>query len=1119
MSSSSIKVAVRCRPLAGQERPAGGLDFQSRRILLDSKTYDPDHTFAPTATQDDVYNACRPILQCVKEGMNGTIMVYGQTGTGKTYTMLGNDGAERGLVHRVVAEMLDYVQQKTVDGAQCALTLSMIEIYNERLTDMLSPNGEEEVTLISGFPRFTHKATLCRVDDAIRTIQRGLAWRHTAATLMNERSSRSHVVFIFDLEEYNAFTEQTDVAHLFMIDLAGSESLKKSQASGVAAGEAGKINKSLLALKSVFLALSNTNEATRPSHVPYRDSKLTELLQDSIGGTARTLMIACISAVGRDIEETKSTLLYAVKARSIRNAANTEREKLLVRLRSMEVENQKLRNRLQERVNERGGYFVTKEEHEQTTEMEESYAQMKAAVEQLMQDRQNSDARQHIWESQVKVLHACLEDKTGELERFKEIYYEALRRFEHQATSLQRLVSGGVAHAKDVVQLSFADHYARLHAWRTELLNALEEPPMSINLASAAAAAPDERAEEDVVAERPQQQDLSEARGTQHHSAATPPVSPMRRDGSTNPVTDAHVAAALQATSSPTATAMPSASGGGGSAGVSRYLTLSRSARGSTASTQRISAASNSAASPSISPTRRIAGGGNGNRSRPNSATQSHNNSSSVSAAAAAAAPRRGASTSPSLGASQHHSSLLPLAPTQTSQSSILLPSATAAATRMPSVKVEKEGETEGQSEQTQSAVVVVAGEALDVAEATAPTSPPRPQQQHHAAPPAQTSWASVLAQHDTQCLRTVQRLNEAVRAVLDACLGAFDQYTAQAESVEETRRRGLEQICTRLRGDVDAHLTQLQRVSTTAERDHRDARDALGDCLRNRAAHHPTAEANTFTQAVRSACGEVVRRAAHVFPHPSTPAAAEAAMDAVAHRVRRCSAAFAVQALDPLSSSSVALAPGFITSAAAAGRSTAPSSSTSSSTAGSPVWSKPQAGSTQLDLALMPRLSPPAAPLSETHSIAAAGRRAGGSALAPADSEDEERGTTAKEEGTEAEEEESVASSSTVTSTARGTRYTNSTAMRLSPPPSSQGLIAQHQQQRASARASSLRGSAPLSSVPVNRGGESRRGNGGGGGVNRCKRTRSNASSSSQQQRGGEAASRRTTSMHRGLR
>eukprot|EP00796_Vickermania_ingenoplastis_P009271 gene9271-6519_t len=471
-------IGLSCRPLFEGERPANGLDIQNKRILLDNKTYDPDYTFAPTAHQNDVFEICIPVLDAVKEGgLNGTIMVYGQTGTGKTYTMLGKEEEDNGLVHKVIGSMLEHVEAKTLTGSECALTLSMVEIYNERLTDMLSPGGSEEVSLIGGFPRFTHKVTLCSLKDANEAVARGLSWRHTAATMMNERSSRSHVVFIVDYEEVDPFTHETDVAHLFLVDLAGSESLKKSQAVGATAGEAGKINRSLLALKGVFLALSNTTEASRPSHVPYRDSKLTELLQDSIGGTAKTLMIACISSVGRDIEETKSTLMYAVRARSIRNATNSEREKLLIRLRSMEVENQRLRNRLEDRVSDRGGYTVTKEEHQHFQQLEEEVEQLRSAVAEMVKESQAVSARQHITESRAKVLLDAIEKKDAEVQQFKQLYHDAMRQFEGQARLLQHAVQAAVHDAAATAQRLAEHQYDDLDSWRRAVEQAADTAP------------------------------------------------------------------------------------------------------------------------------------------------------------------------------------------------------------------------------------------------------------------------------------------------------------------------------------------------------------------------------------------------------------------------------------------------------------------------------------------------------------------------------------------------------------------------------------------------------------------------------------------------------------------
>ncbi|TPP48842.1 Kinesin motor domain family protein [Leishmania donovani] len=986
--SRYIKVAVRCRPLFGQERPAGGLDIQSRRILLDSKTYDPDFTFSPTSTQEDVFQACRPILQCVKEGMNGTIMVYGQTGTGKTYTMLGSEDGEQGLVHKVVANMLEHVQRKIADGAQCALTLSMIEIYNERLTDMLSPNGEEEVTLISGFPRFTHKATLCRVNDAIETIQRGLSWRHTAATLMNERSSRSHVVFIFDMEEYNAFTEQTEVAHLFMIDLAGSESLKKSQASG----------------------------ATRPSHVPYRDSKLTELLQDSIGGTARTLMIACISSVGRDIEETKSTLLYAVKARSIRNAANTEKEKLLVRLRSME-----------ERVNERGGYYVTKEEHEQTQEMAESYDQLKEAVEQLMQDRQSSDARQHIWESQVKVLKALLVDKEAELQNFKEVYHEALKRFEHQAAALQGVIRGGVAEAKDAVKTSFADNYARLQAWRTELLNSLEEPvpttlpppPLSPACCSQndAAAATAVANEEEVQRQKADDSafrcplDAVAAMSPERRSCPPPPSQAFPSGGtqSLSQTAGSRGVAGPVPDGSPSRTAVAAAAVS--HPGRAMAVAAPYSARGSTTSSLQRGSVTSGAPSASVSPTRRAVrprcgGGGaaasNGPRRCP------VGNSNGTGALRGSGAPPL---SSPPLGACPPP----PLTP-------------------LPATAVTDVPAKDGSEEYCGSTL------ATSVMDASAPLLVSRTTSSS-VAPPA---WSAVMAEYDAQCLRTVRRLNKSVDALLSECLKLFTDYKEHAERAELKRQRGVEEVCQRLRTELDSSLKQLQRVEAVGERDVQEARERFSDRLRLRAKMPSLADAAPFQLAVRDACAEVIRHATHFFPHASTPADAEAALDVIVRNVQRCSATFTLQALGPLSSSAVSA---HAASVVACGTTTSSSSAASSPIVGRAVgaWgggggsSSPQLASfvpMPPLTATLPRESPAAAPLCSLTG-------------SPGKEEVRERGSV----------------SGHLLQGSRGTMH-----------------VSASQQQQQSARPSSLRGSATLTTMPVNcsRGGDGRRGGSG---------------------------------------
>lgn len=439
--SANIKVMVRPRPCdeGKKEKWAQGFEIHGRRITLGAKTYDPDVTLQATSTQEEVFEQCVPILDSVKDGVNGTIMVYGQTGTGKTHTMLGSCATDKsGVAYKSVEYLLNHVQQATLSGRQISLSLSMFEIYNEKVNDMLHPDGDKapEVQLLNGCPRQPTVRILTNVADAIQLITKCLSCRHISTTAMNDRSSRSHVIVALDLEE--VIGERAEATHLSLVDLAGSESIKKSQAVGKVASEAGMINRSLLALKSVILALSNVSSEGPKPHAPYRDSKLTEMLQDSIGGSARTMFIACISPNGRDIEETKSTLEYASKARSIRNVTNTERDILETRCRSLQVELLKCKNKLQDKVNERGGYWVTKEEHEEAERKEERSVQLEAEMGSMMAELKSMTAKQHVCDGQTAMFKELLKLKEGELQQSKEQYVALTSEFQKKADDMLR---------------------------------------------------------------------------------------------------------------------------------------------------------------------------------------------------------------------------------------------------------------------------------------------------------------------------------------------------------------------------------------------------------------------------------------------------------------------------------------------------------------------------------------------------------------------------------------------------------------------------------------------------------------------------------------------------------
>jgi hypothetical protein len=456
---SNIRVIVRPRPVdeLKKEKAAPGLEFLGRRIILGSKTYDPDVILPATSTNAEIFEMCAPILSAVKEGTNGTIMVYGQTGTGKTHTMLGSDRGGEGVAFACLGSLYDAVRTWTLEGRRVALSLSVLEIYQERVTDMLSDDGAE-VALFNGQPRACRSDPVLDLASGRAAICRCLAARHVNATAMNDRSSRSHVIMMLNLQE-----EQDGGAcvtsSLYLVDLAGSESVKKSLATGKVAAEAGKINTSLLALKNVILALSSTEQPTAASvvglprtHVPYRDSKLTELLQDSIGGSARTVFIACISLLGRDQDETKSTLDYASRARTIKNVANSERQRLSCRLRSTEAELQKAKNMLQGKVDQKGGIWVPKEAYEEFVAAKEAQIDSARLMEELIQERDACLARQNVAMSQIEIFKATVQKQQVALQAARDAQVAAVESLKRGCAGLEQCTTQALACALEESQ-------------------------------------------------------------------------------------------------------------------------------------------------------------------------------------------------------------------------------------------------------------------------------------------------------------------------------------------------------------------------------------------------------------------------------------------------------------------------------------------------------------------------------------------------------------------------------------------------------------------------------------------------------------------------------------------
>ncbi|XP_048672132.1 kinesin-like protein KIF17 isoform X4 [Marmota marmota marmota] len=337
MASESVKVVVRCRPMNQRERElncqavvtvdcARGQCFIQNPGAADEppKQFTFDGAYYMDHVTEQIYNEIAyPLVEGVTEGYNGTIFAYGQTGSGKSFTMQGlpDPPSQRGIIPRAFEHVFESVQ--CAENTKFLVRASYLEIYNEDVRDLLGPDTKQKLELkehpekgvyVKGLSLHTvHSVAQCE-----RIMETGWKNRSVGYTLMNKDSSRSHSIFTISIEIYTVDERGKDhlrAGKLNLVDLAGSERQSKTGATGERLKEATKINLSLSALGNVISALVDG----RCKHIPYRDSKLTRLLQDSLGGNTKTLMVACLSPADNNYDETLSTLRYANRAKNIKN--------------------------------------------------------------------------------------------------------------------------------------------------------------------------------------------------------------------------------------------------------------------------------------------------------------------------------------------------------------------------------------------------------------------------------------------------------------------------------------------------------------------------------------------------------------------------------------------------------------------------------------------------------------------------------------------------------------------------------------------------------------------------------------------------------------------------------
>ncbi|CDI98157.1 kinesin protein kif21b [Echinococcus multilocularis] len=359
--SDKVTVAVRVRPLG--EHGVGDVvvhDSASSSLIIGvDRSFTFDHIFPPESEQTSVYDVLvAPLINDCLIGINATVLAYGQTGSGKTYTMGTSyevddfsmtDGV--GIIPRAIVNLFEQIEGVT--DSEFAVDAQFIELYNEELRDLLTPRKNPvKIQEKIGGGIYLSGATSVRINsvyDALHLIRAGGESRSTGSTKMNAHSSRSHAILTLHISQRKKVDGDSRVelisSKFHFVDLAGSERLGRTGAEGERAKEGIKINYGLLALGNVINALSENQK-----HIPYRDSKLTRLLCDSLGGNSRTVLIACISPAEIDMSESINTLQYATRAKKIRNAISVNVANMTSAdaetLKKLLAENRRLRQQL-----------------------------------------------------------------------------------------------------------------------------------------------------------------------------------------------------------------------------------------------------------------------------------------------------------------------------------------------------------------------------------------------------------------------------------------------------------------------------------------------------------------------------------------------------------------------------------------------------------------------------------------------------------------------------------------------------------------------------------------------------------------------------------------------------
>ncbi|XP_029685894.1 kinesin-like protein KIF27 isoform X1 [Takifugu rubripes] len=341
MSEVNIQVAVRIRPLLPKEllrhhcECVKVIPGSAQMFVNPDRLFTFDHAFGPSASQDEVYRACiQPMVRSLLDGYNATVFCYGETGSGKTYTISGGgQDDEGGIIEHVARDVFGYLDEKLKSNEIDVATVHMsyLELYMEEVRDLLDlPTNQKGLNVRDDINGNTvvvgaRESAVNSAEELLSLVEMSSAARQTCTTRMNDKSSRSHTVLTILINQQCNNDSNTLCSSKFcLVDLAGSERVKKTGNTGKHFKESIHINTDLLAVGNVIRALSDRalnfcGKTRKSTFIPFRDAKITRLLRDSLGGTSHTLMMTCVNPSSNSLAETLNVLYFASKARHIRN--------------------------------------------------------------------------------------------------------------------------------------------------------------------------------------------------------------------------------------------------------------------------------------------------------------------------------------------------------------------------------------------------------------------------------------------------------------------------------------------------------------------------------------------------------------------------------------------------------------------------------------------------------------------------------------------------------------------------------------------------------------------------------------------------------------------------------